>query len=80
MDAQEILRLATARTHAATGTGRAIRQNARLSLGDVAGAIGVDQPMLSRWETGKRRPMGAPAVRWADLLTQLRRLEREPVL
>lgn len=71
MDPQEILLLTDARTHAATGTGRQIRENARLSVAEMATAIGTDRPTLSRWETGKRRPRGDAAVRWALILAEL---------
>lgn len=71
MDVQEILRIAAARRHGTTGTGRVIREHARLTLREVADAIGIDQPMLSRWETGKRRPCGPAAMRWLELLEQL---------
>lgn len=71
MNTQAILRLAAARAHAATGTGRTIRQRHRLTLVEVADAIGIDQPMLSRWERGERRPKGEAALRWVDLLADL---------
>ncbi len=73
MNTQAILRLAAARAHSANGTGRAIRERHHLSLVEVAKAIGVDQPRLSRWERGHRRPCGEAAIRWADLLADLER-------
>jgi DNA-binding transcriptional regulator YiaG len=71
MSVEHVVLLATARTHAANGTGRAIRQRARLSLGDVARAIGSSGPVVSRWENGLRMPSGPPAVRWSQLLAEL---------
>ena len=66
-------RLAEIRALAQSGEARRIRQQARLSQIDVAGAIGVDPSTVSRWEIGTRRPHGAPAVAYAALLTRLKR-------
>lgn len=71
MNTQVILRIAAARAHAETGTGRSIREKSRLSLSQVAKAISVPKATLSRWETGDRRPSGEPAARWAQLLEEL---------
>lgn len=71
MNKQALLRLAAARRHAASGSGRRIRQQARLSLQEVADAIGVGLATISRWETGHRQPRGEAAIRWAELLTDL---------
>jgi DNA-binding transcriptional regulator YiaG len=72
MTAKDILLLAAARQHAATGTGRAIRKSAGLSMAEVAQAVGVSEPTVWRWEGGQHRPRGAAAVRWADLLRQVK--------
>jgi transcriptional regulator with XRE-family HTH domain len=77
MDTKRILRLAAARRHAATGTGRTIRQRANVSMREVAEAIGSSEPTLSRWETGQRQPHGEVAVRWAELLAELAALREE---
>lgn len=75
MTVQDILRLSAARAHAADGTGRAIRQRHRLTVLEVAEAISVGVPLLSRWERGERRPRGEGALRWVELLDELERSE-----
>lgn len=72
MDMDDIQRLAAARRHAAAGTGREIRVAAGISLAEVAGAIGVDESTVWRWEKRRSRPRGEQAIRWANLLERLR--------
>ncbi|HEY6115915.1 MAG TPA: helix-turn-helix domain-containing protein [Candidatus Dormibacteraeota bacterium] len=72
MTTKDVLRLAAARTHAATGTGRSIRMAAGLSVAEVAAAVGVAEPTVWRWEGAKSRPRGAAAIRWAELLDELK--------
>lgn len=72
MTNQDILRLSAARTHAAKGTGRTIRKAADVSMAEVAEAVGVTEPTIWRWEEGISRPRGAAAIRWAELLGELR--------
>jgi DNA-binding transcriptional regulator YiaG len=72
METQDVLLLRAARTYAATGTGQDIRRAALLSLNEMAAAVGVAPPVLSRWENGLRRPRNSPAaIRWAALLNAL---------
>lgn len=59
------------RRAAATGTARAIRETAGLSLAEVAREVGVTKAAVSRWETGKRVPRGEAAVAYARLLRAL---------
>ncbi len=73
MTTEEILLLVDARRHAASGTGRAIRVAAELSMDQLAEAIGVTKPTIWRWEQRKHRPRGAAAIRWARLLADLSR-------
>jgi DNA-binding transcriptional regulator YiaG len=63
--------LAEAWRLASSGEGRTMRLVARLSVRQVAEAIGVGGPTLARWEMGERRPTGAPALAWVRLLRQL---------
>lgn len=72
---REVERLAKVRAACASGEARRIRQAARLSLADVAGAIGVDLTAISRWERGERSPRGAAALRYGELLDRLERSE-----
>lgn len=71
MTSQEILWLSAARTHAETGSGRTIRLRAKLSMAEVAMAVGVAEPTIWRWEGGKSRPRGKAAIRWGALLSEL---------
>lgn len=72
-----MLRIAAARRHAATGTGRRIREAARLTGREVAEVVDVDVTTLHRWETGKSVPQGATAERYARVLEDLQRLVAE---
>jgi transcriptional regulator with XRE-family HTH domain len=59
------------RRAAATGTARAIRETAGLSLSEVARELGVTPAAVSRWERGHRAPRGDTAVAYAALLKHL---------
>lgn len=52
--------------------GRRLRQAAKLSLRDVAEAIGVTHGAVSYWESGSRVPRGDVAERYAAFLRALR--------
>lgn len=68
------VKLATVRALAASGGARAIRQQAGLSLSEVAAACGVDQSTVHRWESAKRAPRGEAALRYASLLDALKQV------
>jgi transcriptional regulator with XRE-family HTH domain len=71
--------LVLARQYCADGRAREIRQAARLSLADMARAVGCSLEALSRWERGERRPTRALAVRFGRVLIDLeQQLSREP--
>lgn len=55
------------------GAGRRWRQQAGLSVGELAAAIDVDPAALSRWERGLASPRPAAARRWLAALDELRR-------
>ena len=67
----ELVDVVRARAFVASGTGRAIRKAARLSLAELGQALGVDQSTVYRWETGERTPRAELAVRYAGLLREL---------
>lgn len=50
---------------------RLIREGARVSLGDIAEALGVTRSAVSRWEHGLREPRDGVLERYADLLDRL---------
>lgn len=62
--------LSVARQMVADGTARELRMAARLSLGDVARAVGTSPTTVLRWERG-RGPTGDVGVRYAVLLARL---------
>lgn len=71
MQAESLVELASVRGLVRTGAARAIRQNAGLSLGEVAGTIGVSAGTILRWETQTRVPHGEAAVAYGRLLRSL---------
>jgi DNA-binding transcriptional regulator YiaG len=52
---------------------RAIRQAAGASQADLAGALGVTQETVSRWERGERSPSGVLVSEYVELLRLLSR-------
>jgi transcriptional regulator with XRE-family HTH domain len=74
MSDPELRLLQTARTLGPTGRGRRVREQARLSLADLAAFVGVDPVTLSRWERGLARPRRPYAQRWAEIVDDLDRL------
>ena len=64
--------LIEARSAAASGTGRRLREAAGLTQGELAGLLGMDPSALSCWESGLRRPRGGAALRWARALRMFR--------
>lgn len=51
---------------------RAIRIRAGAAQQDIADALGVSSVAVSRWELGERSPRRDLAVRYAELLEELR--------
>ena len=77
-DLDEITRIARARlTLPEPPERRAIRERVGLAQSDLAGALGVTGPTLSRWETGERVPSRQLLVGYARLLTRLSALNDE---
>lgn len=70
-DQSRVLALARAKRYAQTGEGRRIRLEHDLSLGELAGGVGVGITTIHRWEKGQNVPHGDAAVRWVELLEAL---------
>ncbi|MFJ6054482.1 helix-turn-helix domain-containing protein [Streptomyces sp. NPDC092307] len=68
MNPDELRRVSSVRRLAACGHARALRQICRVSLRELATAIGTTPSNLSRWENGLAMPRGPAALRWADVL------------
>lgn len=69
----EASRLVRIRRMVATGTARLIREEAGLSLAEMATSAGTDRSTIHRWEKGLRRPRGAAALRYLAVLEELGR-------
>src|SRR5690349_9422666 len=72
VQAAQIVRLAQVRAAVSSGEARRLREQAQLTIGEVAHACGVDQSTVWRWERGMRQPRGRPALALADLIDCLR--------
>ena len=57
-------------------TARAVRLAAGLTVEQVAAELGVHRVTVERWERGERRPRRAVALRYVELLDQLREATR----
>lgn len=65
-------KIAETRIAAANGEARELRISRKLSLADVAASCDVALTTVWRWETGKRTPRGAAALRYGHILDLLR--------
>jgi DNA-binding transcriptional regulator YiaG len=66
--------LALVRAMTESGEAREIRQRARVSLTEMAGAVGVAPATVARWEVADRRPRGDAALRYLRVLQSLQGL------
>jgi DNA-binding transcriptional regulator YiaG len=71
----EALLLAELRRMTADGRALAIRETANMSLREVASAIGASASSVCAWERGITRPTGKRALRYRQLLLDLRALD-----
>ena len=77
MDAADVLLASKARDWCSSGDARLLREQARLSQDEVAGAVAslcglpVNASYVSLWERGKRLPSGERAVGLAKVLAAL---------
>lgn len=74
-----VLNMARARTLAASGQARSIRQKARLSQGDVAAVVGVSVSTVCKWEHQQRTPRGDAAARYGAFLDRLHLTHAKPL-
>ena len=68
---ERILQLARVRAMARSGVAREIRENAKLSLSEVATAVGCSASAVHRWETAGRAPTGDLALAYLEVLDRL---------
>lgn len=71
MTNEGLLSLVAARRYARTGTGKAIRERAGLSMSAVGRAAGVSGQTIKNWEAGINRPTGVSGALWAQCLDAL---------
>ena len=68
MSPEDVRRISAIRMAAASGEARAKRQELRLTLKEMAAAVGVSTSTVHGWERGHCAPRGANAIRWAKAL------------
>lgn len=71
MNTSALEKLVLVRQLASSGEARRRRQDADLSLSEIAEAVGVTTGTVWKWETGLRRPNGAAAIKYLSLLDRL---------
>jgi len=57
----DVISLTVVRELCANGEARALRQRHRLSLGELAAAIGSTPASVAAWESGRKRPRASAA-------------------
>ena len=65
------IRISRMRKLCANGGARQLRKDARLSMQEVADALGCTTAAVSSWEIGFRSPRGLLGRRYAELLERL---------
>ncbi|MGY4994094.1 helix-turn-helix domain-containing protein [Streptomyces sp. 900105245] len=68
MTSEDLRRISAVRALVANGKAREQRESRRLTLREIADAIGSSPSTIHRWEKGTSLPRGAHALRWADAL------------
>lgn len=71
MTEHDLLLLCQLREDTKSGHARQARVTAGLSQAEIADVAGVHQTTIALWESGRRRPRGAAALRYAHLLHRL---------
>jgi DNA-binding transcriptional regulator YiaG len=61
----------------ASGEARRIRERAHLTGSEGAAIVRVPAPTFQSWESGRRRPTGEAALRYAEFLTELTELAKQ---
>jgi DNA-binding transcriptional regulator YiaG len=74
---EQAVTLALLRRLVADGTAKQLRERARLSLADVARAVGADASSVLMWERGRQQRAPA-ALRYAELIAALAEIAPAP--
>lgn len=70
---EDLTRIAKVRAMCASGDARRIREKARVTLREVATAIGADMSAVARWETGAAMPTTQFVLAYGDALKAMAR-------
>lgn len=73
-DLGRLERLAEVRQLISSGEARRLREQAGMSLSETAMACGVDTSTVWLWETRRRRPRAAGALRYLEVLRRFEAL------
>lgn len=73
MKAADLAAVSWARGACTSGEARKIREDARLTLDDMAAGCGVTRGAVWLWETGQRVPGRGKALAYAKLLRSLQK-------
>jgi transcriptional regulator with XRE-family HTH domain len=68
MNPDDLRRISEIRALVADGKAREQRLSRRLTLQEIADAIGTSPSTVHRWEQGRSTPRGAAALRLAEVL------------
>ena len=68
MKPKQLGRIAKVRAQAADGTARRLREDAGISLRELAAAVQASPSTVHRWESGECIPRRDSALAWADML------------
>ncbi|MDX3570800.1 helix-turn-helix transcriptional regulator [Streptomyces sp. ID05-47C] len=68
MSPEDLRRISAMRMAASSGEAREKRRELRLTLKEIAAAVGASPASVNRWERGESSPRGTSALRWADAL------------
>lgn len=71
MKTLDLTAVAAVRHLVLTGAAKAIRERARVSLGEIALVVGVTPQAVHRWESGKALPRPAQALKYKEVLDAL---------
>jgi len=66
-----LTRLVAVRRMVRDGTARRLRQDAGVSMEELARAVGVSKTCVLKWERGDRAPKGENGIRYFLVLTSL---------
>ena len=79
MTPKEAVQVVKARRVLASGEGREVRMRCGILLHEMADALGVSVPTVSKWERGERVPKSDHALAYLSLLNELVRASKTEI-